>query len=222
MRCFCFVVRLCIGTKSAANIPSTAVKLTPAEVRGEGSPFGWRFRSSYLTNEMSFPQSDSSSGHDKVARRFLRQRHRELLDGLNLEEIKVQLYSDEVLDTQVQDKLMNPSFGARNKLQELLHYLTRQGEPGLLALIRALKKCADDPSQAKLGLDLEQQYHTFLSVNNSMGSTESSSIVSSNMSRRTSDLDEPDSAWPRAPIHVVSTFDYTWTNMLVYNRIYMR
>lgn len=155
---------------------------------------------------MSVPQSDPSSGHDRTARRFLRQRHKELLDVLNLEEVMVQLYSDEVLDTQVQEKLMNPSFGARNKLQELLLYLTRQGEPGLLALIRALKECGDDPSQSKLGQDLEQQYHTFLSANSSIGSTESSSIVSSNRSRRTSDLDElSDSSYPRAPIHVVST-----------------
>ena len=159
---------------------------------------------------MSFPQSDPSSGHDRNARKFLRQRHKELLDGLNLEEIKVQLYSDEVLDKQLQDKMMNPSLGARNKLEELLIYLTRQGEPGLLALIRALKKCGDDPSQAKLGLDLEQQYQNFVSVNSSIGSTESSSIVShevssSNRSRITSDVDESDS-YPRAPIHVVSSY----------------
>ena len=161
---------------------------------------------------MSLPQPDPSSGHDRIARRFLRQRHKELLDVLNLEEIKVQLYSDEVLDTQVQEKLMNPSFGARNKLQELLFYLTRQGEPGLLALIRALKKCGDDPSQSKLGFDLEQQYHTFLSENSSIGSTESSSIVSSNRSRRTSDLDESDGSYPRAPIHVVSQVMITTVN----------
>lgn len=155
----------------------------------------------------SFLQSDTSSGHDKVARRFLKQRYKDLLDGLNLDEIKVQLYADEVLDTKVQDKLMNASLGTRTKLEELLYYLTRQGEPGLLALIRALKKCEDDPSQAKLGLDLEQQYQTFLASSNSIGSTESSSIVSRNStgSRRISD-DECD----LYPIHMVSISIDTW------------
>ena len=161
---------------------------------------------------MSLPQSDSSSGHDRIARRFLRQQHKDLLDVLNLEEVKVELYSDGVLDTQVQEKLINPSFGARNKLQELLFYLTRQGEPGLLALIEALKKCGDDPSQAKLGIDLEQQYRKFLSTNSSIGSTDSGSIASSNLSRRTSDLDESDASYSKPPVHVVSTHGMTTVN----------
>jgi len=147
------------------------------------------------------------SGHDKIARKFLKQHHKELLDGLNLDEIKTQLYADEVLDPKVQDKLMNASLGARTKLEELLYYLTRQGEPGLLALTSALKKCEDDPSQVKLGLDLEQQYQMFLSTaNHSTGSTNSSiitpGITSSSGSKRFSDADESDSC-PRVPIHVV-------------------
>ena len=103
---------------------------------------------------------------------------------------------------------MNASLGERAKLEELLLYLTRQGEPGLLALIDALKKCVEDPSQAKLGLDLEQQYQMFLSASHSVGSTGSSSLVSrevtgSTGSRITSDVDESDSIYPRPPIHMV-------------------
>ena len=147
-----------------------------------------------------FPaQSDPSSGHDKIARKLLKQRHKDLLDGLNLDEIKVQLYSDEVLDTQVQDKLMNPSLGARNKLEILLHYLTRQGEPGLLALIEGLKKCVEDPSQAKLGLDLEQQYQTLLSTSNS-GSSPGGSRGGSKRSTRNSDVESLD--YPPVPPHI--------------------
>lgn len=170
---------------------------------------------------MSSLQSDVSSGYDKIARKFLKQRHKDLLNGLNLDEIKVQLYADEVLDTKVQDKLMNASLGTRTKLEELLIYLTRQGEPGLLALINALKKCEDDPSQAKLGLELEQQYQMFLSTSNSIGSTESSSIISrevtgspqtgSTGSKRTiSDVDELD-LYPRIPIHM-NVVDYKLQN----------
>lgn len=159
---------------------------------------------------MASLQSDALSGHDKVARKFLKQRHKELLDGLNLEEIKVQLYTDEVLDPTVQDKLMNASLGERAKLEELLLYLTRQGEPGVLALINALKKCADDPSQVKLGQELEQQFQLFLSATHSLGSTGSSNLVSHEVtgsagSRITSDVDESDSLYPTRPaVYMVS------------------
>ena len=147
------------------------------------------------------PQSDPSSGHDEIARRFLKRRHKDLLEGLNLDEIKVQLYSDEVLDTQVQEKLMNPSLGPRNKLEILLHYLTRQGEPGLLALIEGLKKCVEDPTQAKLGLDLELKYQEFLSTNNS-----DSSRTGSRPSTRNSDVESSD--YPPVPPHMVSCSIY--------------
>lgn len=154
---------------------------------------------------MSSPLSES--GHDKLARRFFRQRHIELLEGLNLDEINVHLYANEVLDAKTQEKVMNTSLGSRTRLEELLIYLTRQGEPGLLALIGALKNCRGDPSQAKLGLDLEQQWQMFLTTSHSTGSTGSSTfsrgMASSSGSKRVSDVDELDSC-PKAPFHVVS------------------
>jgi len=99
--------------------------------------------------------------NDKEAKRFLVRQHKHLLDVLNLDELKVLLYTDEVLDETIQEKLMNVALERRAKLQELLHYLGRQGEPGLLALIRALKNCTNDPSQVQLAATLEEKYQKF-------------------------------------------------------------
>ena len=101
------------------------------------------------------------SVNDKEARRFLARQHRNLLDVLNLDELKIQLYTDEVLDDNIQEKLMNVALERRAKLQELLQYLSRQGEPGLLALIYALRKCTSDSTQVQLAATLEQKYQKF-------------------------------------------------------------
>jgi len=92
----------------------------------------------------------ADSVNDKEARSFLARQHRYLLDVLNLDELKIQLYMDEVLYQNIQEKLMNTALKRRTKLQDLLHYLGRQGELGLLTLITALRNCTGDPTQVQL------------------------------------------------------------------------
>jgi len=142
------------------------------------------------------------SVNDKEARSFLARQHKYLLDVLNLDELKIQLYTDEVLDQNIQEKLMNTALERRTKLQELLHYLGRQGEPGLLALIAALRNCTGDPTQVQLAASLEQKYEKF-HENPHRGSSCSTPSIPSSSYSTDGPARQHHQASEQFPIHVV-------------------